>query len=232
MKAPISVIAIGTLLFSSIAYGEDLYRTKRIDSMGCNEKKITAEINFATRHPGALSDDSFYKVATKGQCSPVSPKALLKLIRRETYSAAGETQKVALVQLSAPGSAQEYFYLMDGDIEKAATRPLPKTDKSEMSKVFALTLIFQDGYLGGSSHMHDFKTLDLCNKNGAQMAMQHTSWGHPASFVCAKTETLKIRPKATVITHDWKSLSSGDESPPSKSEPKPESHDVQTLPPG
>jgi len=75
-----------------------------------------------------------------------------------------------------------------------------------MITVFALTLIFADGYLGGSTHARDFKSMALCNKNGAQMAMQYTSWGHPASFVCGQIEVSKIKPKVTVITHDWKSL--------------------------
>jgi len=67
-----------------------------------------------------------------------------------------------------------------------------------MNIVFALTLIFADGYVGGSSHMKDFKDMDSCNKNGAQMALQYTSWGHPASFVCAKVAVSKIRPKPEV----------------------------------
>lgn len=70
-----------------------------------------------------------------------------------------------------------------------------------MITVFALTLVFADGYLGGSTHARDFKDAAACNKFGAQMASQYTSRGHPASFVCAKTtRTLQKREAPEIIT--------------------------------
>ena len=75
-----------------------------------------------------------------------------------------------------------------------------------MITIFALTLIFADGYMDGSVHARDFKTMAECQKYGPQLAMQYTSYGHPASFVCAKG----LRPKVL---------------------PKPESHTAPTLPP-
>lgn len=60
-----------------------------------------------------------------------------------------------------------------------------------MLTVFALTLIFADGYLGGSTHAADFKDLATCNRNGSQLALQFVHEGHPASFICNKTQAQK-----------------------------------------
>ncbi|WP_317201489.1 hypothetical protein [Janthinobacterium sp.] len=61
-----------------------------------------------------------------------------------------------------------------------------------MLAVFALTLVFADGYMGGSLHMRDYPTADACNKGGGPYAAQYTSRGHPASFFCVKVQQSKV----------------------------------------
>jgi hypothetical protein len=73
--------------------------------------------------------------------------------------------------------------------------------------IFALTLVFADGYLGGSTHARDFKDLASCNRYGAQMAMQMVNAGHQTSFVCAETKPRKA-PAAPVV-HEMKTLPAG-----------------------
>ncbi|CAN5788495.1 hypothetical protein BH11PSE12_BH11PSE12_34220 [soil metagenome] len=77
-----------------------------------------------------------------------------------------------------------------------------------MVTVFALTLVFADGYLGGSTHAQDFKDKQLCIQQGSKMVSQYTSWGHPASFNCVKTIAQKRIGKPEVIQHDFPTLPS------------------------
>jgi hypothetical protein len=76
-----------------------------------------------------------------------------------------------------------------------------------MISIFTLTIIFANGYMGGSVRAHDFKTMAECQKFGPQIALQYTANGHPGSFVCSKQSRVKVLPK-------------------------PEVHEVQTLPAG
>lgn len=69
-----------------------------------------------------------------------------------------------------------------------------------MVTVFALTLVFADGYLGGSTHARDFKDLASCNRYGAQMTMQMVNAGHPTSFVCAEAKARKEAPVPVIQT--------------------------------
>ncbi|OEZ73176.1 hypothetical protein JAB5_01470 [Janthinobacterium sp. HH103] len=76
-----------------------------------------------------------------------------------------------------------------------------------MSIVVALTIIFSDGYMGGSVHARDFKTMAECKKFAPQLVRYYTGNGHPASFVCERAEKMERRGP-------------------------PETHSVQTLPAG
>lgn len=76
-----------------------------------------------------------------------------------------------------------------------------------MITIFTLTMIFADGYMGGSVRAVDFKSMAKCQNMGPQLARQYTSNGHPATFVCSKEQRVKVLPK-------------------------PESHSIQTLPAG
>ena len=95
-----------------------LYHVKDSGPIGCNEQKITAEINDAIKHPGSLSDNAFSSISAAGQCSPLSPNVELKLIRFETLTLPTGIQKVAYVLLSASNSPPDYLYVMQDDIEK------------------------------------------------------------------------------------------------------------------
>lgn len=62
-----------------------------------------------------------------------------------------------------------------------------------MSIVVVLTIIFSDGYMGGSVHARDFKTMAECRKFAPQLVRHYTSNGHPASFVCERAEKMERR---------------------------------------
>lgn len=55
-----------------------------------------------------------------------------------------------------------------------------------MLKTIVLTLMFQDGYLGGHTTAAYFTTREKCQNAGEKIAMQYISYGHPATFLCAK----------------------------------------------
>ncbi|MFZ6690225.1 hypothetical protein [Undibacterium sp. SXout20W] len=64
-----------------------------------------------------------------------------------------------------------------------------------MIKSIVLTLLFQDGYMGGHVTAAYFTTREQCQKAGEKIAMQYISYGHPATFLCAKApETQKGKP--------------------------------------
>ncbi|MFZ6724713.1 hypothetical protein ACO0K2_04390 [Undibacterium sp. MH2W] len=58
-----------------------------------------------------------------------------------------------------------------------------------MIKSIVLTLLFQDGYLGGHTTAAYFATREQCQKFGEQVAMQYIGYGHPTTFLCAKVPT-------------------------------------------
>ncbi|MDB5822167.1 MAG: hypothetical protein JWR21_871 [Herminiimonas sp.] len=86
--------------------------------------------------------------------------------------------------------------------------------------VFALTLVFADGYLNGSTHARDFKDLASCNAFGAQMSQQYTGYGHPTSFFCAKAHAFKgHKGPPTVSVFDPANPSKGMEPPTTPTKP-------------
>lgn len=69
-----------------------------------------------------------------------------------------------------------------------------------MLKSIVLTLMFQDGYMGGHVTAAYFATRDQCQKAGEKVAMQYISYGHPATYLCAKApETPKGKASQPVV---------------------------------
>lgn len=113
----------GALMVAALANAGDLYHVKNQNAMSCNEKKITAEINYEVKHPGSLSEKTFMDIAAEGKCSPWSPQVVFEVLRFETFSIPTGVQKVAYGVLAIDGSPPSYFYVMQSDIEKIPNQP-------------------------------------------------------------------------------------------------------------
>jgi hypothetical protein len=69
-----------------------------------------------------------------------------------------------------------------------------------MLKTIVLTLMFQDGYLGGHVTASYFETRAQCQKAGEKVAMQYISYGHPATFLCAPApKAPKTKPGQPIV---------------------------------
>ena len=76
-----------------------------------------------------------------------------------------------------------------------------------MSIIVALTIIFSDGYMDGSVHARDFKTMKECHAFAPQLVRYYTSGGHPASYVCERAE--KMVRKGPIYEHSVPTLLAG-----------------------
>lgn len=79
-----------------------------------------------------------------------------------------------------------------------------------MLKTVVLTLLFQDGYMGGHVTAAYFATRAECQKAGEKVATQYISYGHPATFLCAKApEAPKGKANQPAIPHQEYKMPTG-----------------------
>lgn len=68
-------------------------------------------------------------------------------------------------------------------------------------------MFFWDGYMDGSVHARDFKTMNACTTFAPELARDYAARGHPATFACTKELRVKVLPKPE--THVAKTLPAG-----------------------
>jgi len=84
--------------------------------MGCNDPKITAEMQDATDHPGTLSDAGYSRLAEQGHCSPVASGVTLTVKRRFAFRVAAGVKDEAEVSLESADGGHDTFYVMQNKI--------------------------------------------------------------------------------------------------------------------
>jgi hypothetical protein len=68
--------------------------------------------------------------------------------------------------------------------------------------VFALMLVFSDGYVGGHTTAAHLKDRESCDKQGAKLVAQYAAWGHPASYSCLETAPPQKRAPVVIQRND------------------------------